>query len=192
MKKNKFIIFIVILIFYSCQKENTRLKQYQNFEKITKRQIFNNFPINKNNFGEPYFISVVYPTISKRRYSGLFITYQINKKAYRDSLNLYSQLFKNHDINIEGNNFVIPDSLLKAETKFNFKRPAIPNSKDSISHLHLIENNKTDFLIISSKEGEFLKNPYDVSEKSYLSQGYSSGLMLDEINHYITYWILVW
>ena len=152
--------------------------------------MFDEFPIGVENFGNPYVLTMVNPSIIKRGYSGIFITYQYeNEIEFSDKIDKHSKLAK-HKIEIGGKeSFIIPDSL---DGK-NGNGIPVPSLNDGLNFLNeLVSTDDSSFLIFNYGKGNFFKPPFEIQSKEYSYQGFSNGCIVDEKNRYITYWTIVW
>ncbi len=191
-KLNNIVVLILICIsLLSCNNSNQKLTAFSDYKKNVSSKVFENFPLNIENFGNPYIISSVNPSITKRRYSGIFVTYQFeNENELKKKIKEYSGITK-HNIKIGGeNSFIIPDSL----TKNVGNRIPVPSLNDEINFLEkLVSVEESSFLIFNYDKGNFFKPPFDdVVNTDYEYQGYSNGCIADKENLYITYWAMVW
>lgn len=184
---------ILILLEFSCETSGLKLKEFNNYKNKIKPEVFNDFPINSKNFESPYILTTVNPSIVKRGYSGIFITYKFDNRV---KLNMHlSKLNFNKEKIPNQNYLVIPDSLTKqgfiSETKKNLM--PVPSLNDPYNYLNNIINpEKCSFFIFDNNEGEFYNKPFDLPTEEYIYTGFSNGLVIDEENYLVTYWVMVW
>ncbi len=175
----------------SCNNSNQKLTAFSDYKKNVSSRVFENFPIDNENFGNPYIVTSVNPSITKRRYSGLFVTYQFeNVIEFKKKIKEHSTITK-HNIKVGAKeSFVIPDSLVNKVTN----RIPVPSLNDKFNFLNkLISPEESRILIFNYENGNFFKPPFDGgTDIDYEYIGYSNGCIADEENLYITYWTMVW
>ncbi len=193
--KNIKVYLLIILSSFSCKDSNQKLVQYQSFKKNLNSEALSTFPISEENFGNPYILTAVYPSLKERKYSGLFITYKMeNIDSFQTKLkkSKAKNIYEASLMNIESN-YVIPDSLYNDNQNMPMGNPPIPSFNDNLNYLNEIVNlQKSKIWVFDWKKGDFFNKPYQDSDAKYSNKGYSTGLIADQSNFYITYWIIVW
>lgn len=182
---------VVNVLFVSCKKTDQKLDLFLGFKKMVNNEAFKDFPITEENFGTPYILSTVYPSVNERRNAGVFITYQYDDiKIFESKVSEVSATAVNPK---STNRFVVPDSLGVKLNEIDQSKIPVPNLKDSISYLYkVVDPEKSKIFVFNHGEGNYFRKPFDLPNGKYKVKGYSSGLIADESEHNITYWIIVW
>ena len=194
---SKVISVFIGLSLTTCQRHSQSIEQYRQFEKKVEKRIFKKFPLNVDSLKSAHTVTVVSPSILERDYSGIFVTYQMeNEIEFFQKLKEYSHIpsYRTH-LNVSDENLlIVPDSLgNEFDKKKNPDIHPIPSLTSSLNFLsNIIDEQKSDFYVFDTNEGEYLKAPYDLPNKKYKSKGYSVGLISQDTTYLLTYWLLVW